>query len=117
MRPVSRRTEIVILDDRGKELRVNEVGEIAIRGPQVMRCYWNAPGRDEVVALFVVRRDGSLTAEALLDHCSKHLTRYKLPRRIEFREQLPKTAIGKTRRRLLREEIVRDVPVAAAASA
>jgi long-chain acyl-CoA synthetase len=55
----------------------------------------------EVVALFVVRKDPGLTAEALLDHCAKHLTGYK---RIEFREHLPKTPIGKVLRRQLKAE-------------
>jgi long-chain acyl-CoA synthetase len=61
----------------------------------------------ETVALFVVRKDPALTAEAVLEHCAKHLTGYKLPKRIEFREQLPKTPIGKILRRELREEAVR----------
>ncbi len=61
----------------------------------------------EAVALFVVRKDPALTAEALLAHCAKHLTGYKLPRRIEFREQLPKSAIGKILRRQLKEEAAR----------
>jgi long-chain acyl-CoA synthetase len=51
-----------------------------------------------------VRKDPQLTAETLLAHCAKHLTGYKLPRRIEFRSQLPKTPIGKTLRRRLKEE-------------
>ncbi len=71
----------------------------------------------EVVALFVVKRDDSLSAEAVLEHCRKHLTRYKLPHRIEFRSQLPKTPLGKTRRRLLREKIVCDSRAAAATKA
>jgi long-chain acyl-CoA synthetase len=62
----------------------------------------------EAVALFVVKKDPALTAEALLEHCTKHLTGYKLPRRIEFREQLPKTPLGKTLRRELREQALRS---------
>jgi long-chain acyl-CoA synthetase len=170
-------TEVAILDEHGKELPLGETGEIGVRGPQVMRGYWNAPqesakaftpdgwlrtgdvGRmdergyvefrernkdvivvsgfkaypaeiedvamlhpgvmdagavgipdersGEAVALFVVRKDPSLTAEALLAHCAKHLTGYKLPRRVEFREQLPKSPIGKILRRQLKEEAAR----------
>jgi len=61
----------------------------------------------EQVVLFVVRKDPALTAAALLAHCAKHLTGYKLPRRIEFRDQLPKTPIGKIARRALREHASR----------
>ena len=62
----------------------------------------------EAVALFVVKKDPALTAEALLEHCARHLTGYKLPKRIEFREQLPKTPIGKVLRRELREQALRS---------
>jgi len=171
-------TEVAILDEHGNEAALGEVGEICVRGPQVMRGYWNAPqesaeaftadgwlktgdmGRmdergyvefrerkkdvivvsgfkaypaeiedvamlhpgvrdagavgapdarsGESVVLFVVRKDPALSAEALLEHCAKHLTGYKLPRRIEFREQLPKTPIGKILRRQLKEEAARS---------
>jgi long-chain acyl-CoA synthetase len=59
----------------------------------------------ESVALFVVRKDPNLTAEALLDYCKKHLTGYKQPRRIIFRTDLPKTNVGKILRRALRDEL------------
>lgn len=62
------------------------------------------PHSGEAVALFVVRRDQGLSAGALLEHCAKYLTRYKLPKRIEFREQLPKTPLGKILRRQLKED-------------
>jgi long-chain acyl-CoA synthetase len=55
----------------------------------------------EAVALFVVTKDPGVTVSAIRDHCSRHLTGYKRPRTIEFREQLPKTVIGKTLRRAL----------------
>ena len=171
-------TEVAILGEDGREIAPGEVGEIGVRGPQVMQGYWNAPeetakaftadgwlktgdmGRmdergylefrerskdvivvsgfkaypaeiedavmlhpgvkdvgavgvpdersGEAVVLFVVKKDPALTAEALLAHCEKHLTGYKLPKRIEFRDQLPKTPIGKILRRELREEAARS---------
>jgi long-chain acyl-CoA synthetase len=167
-------TEFSIRDDDGRELPLGEPGEICIRGPQVMRGYWNRPdetaavmieggwfrsgdigrmderGRTfiedrkkdmilvsgfnvypneiedvvqthpgvlecaavakpdeqsgEVVKLFVVRKDPSLTAEDIIEHCRKDLTAYKVPREVEFRDELPKTNVGKILRRQLRDE-------------
>ncbi|EKO3627034.1 long-chain-fatty-acid--CoA ligase FadD [Vibrio sp. V31_P5A7T61] len=58
----------------------------------------------EVVKIYVVKRDPSLTKEEIITHCRKHLTGYKIPKLIEFREELPKTNVGKILRRVLREE-------------
>ncbi|MBC3617581.1 long-chain-fatty-acid--CoA ligase FadD [Vibrio metschnikovii] len=58
----------------------------------------------EVVKIYVVKRDPSLTKEEIIIHCRKHLTGYKIPKLIEFREELPKTNVGKILRRVLREE-------------
>ncbi|OGA72263.1 MAG: long-chain-fatty-acid--CoA ligase [Betaproteobacteria bacterium RIFCSPLOWO2_12_FULL_65_14] len=164
-------TEVTIRDEQGAELARGEVGEICVRGPQVMRGYWNAPeetaqaffpgawlrtgdlGRmdaagyaefverrkdvivvsgfkaypseieqvallhpgvkdagaagvpdarsGEAVALYVVRRDPQLSAEALAEHCAKYLAPYKRPKRIEFRDSLPKSPLGKVLHREL----------------
>ncbi|WP_441257442.1 long-chain-fatty-acid--CoA ligase FadD [Vibrio sp. Vf1514] len=58
----------------------------------------------EVVKIYIVKRDPSLTKEEVITHCRKHLTGYKVPKLIEFREDLPKTNVGKILRRVLREE-------------
>jgi Acyl-CoA synthetases (AMP-forming)/AMP-acid ligases II len=58
----------------------------------------------EVVKLFVVRKDPSLTEDALREFCREKLTGYKRPKQIEFRDALPKTNVGKILRRELRDE-------------
>jgi long-chain acyl-CoA synthetase len=58
----------------------------------------------EAVKLFVVRKDPALTAETLMAYCKQNLTGYKKPKYIEFREELPKTNVGKILRRMLRDE-------------
>jgi long-chain acyl-CoA synthetase len=68
----------------------------------------------EAVKVVVVRKDAALTADDLLAHCRQHLTGYKMPRKVEFRDEpLPKTNIGKILRRELRE----SAPPASAAPA
>lgn len=58
----------------------------------------------EVVKVCVVKRDSTLTRDDLLAHCREHLTGYKIPKIVEFRDELPKTNVGKILRRALREE-------------
>ena len=58
----------------------------------------------EAPKAFVVRSDPSLTPEAIRAHCRKHLTGYKVPRYVEFRDELPKSNVGKILRKDLRAE-------------
>jgi long-chain acyl-CoA synthetase len=167
-------TEVVIRDDDGKDLKLGEAGELCIRGPQVMKGYWNRPEETakvimadgflrtgdvavmddsgyikivdrkkdmilvsgfnvypneiedvlalhpgvlesaavgvpdpktgEAVKIYVVKKDPELTEASLLEHCRANLTAYKVPRHIAFRNELPKTNVGKILRRQLRDE-------------
>ena len=164
-------TDIMLIDDNGNEVAAGESGELWVKGPQVMKGYYNRPEASEeilkdgwlatgdiarcdeegyfyivdrkkdmilvsgfnvfpneieevaamhdavlevaaigvphdvsgeVVKLFIVRKDDSLTAEAVISHCRTHLTGYKVPKHVEFKEELPKTNVGKILRRELR---------------
>ncbi len=58
----------------------------------------------EVVKLYVVRKDDSVSEESIIEYCRKNLTAYKVPREVEFRDELPKTNVGKILRRALRDD-------------
>jgi long-chain acyl-CoA synthetase len=94
----------------------NEVEGVVAAHPGVLECaVIGVPdaASSEAVKLFVVRRDPSLTEEDLRKYCAEQLTGYKRPKHIEFRDELPKTNVGKILRRALRDE----PPVAATKAA
>lgn len=59
-----------------------------------------------VVKLYLVKKDPGLTTAAVIAHCKANLTRYKVPKHVEFRDNLPKSPIGNILRRKLRDENV-----------
>ena len=83
----------------------NEIESVVATHPGVLECGVAGVPDDrsgETVKVVVVRKDPNLTKEAVLEHCKSHLTGYKVPRHVEFRDALPKTPIGKVLRRELR---------------
>jgi long-chain acyl-CoA synthetase len=100
---VDRKKDMILVS--GFNVYPNEVEEVASTCPGVLECAAiGVPDEKtgEAVKLVVVRKDPALTAEQIQDHCRDKLTGYKHPRIIEFREELPKTPVGKILRRELR---------------
>jgi long-chain acyl-CoA synthetase len=84
----------------------NEIEDVAMGHPGVLEA--GAVGvpdarTGEAVKLVVVRKDMGLTEAALIAYCRQHLTGYKTPRQVEFRDALPHTTVGKILRRELRD--------------
>lgn len=166
-------TDVRIVSENGEILGYDEIGEIQVSGPQVMKGYYNRPDETEkvlkdgwlstgdmgvaqsdgyfrivdrkkdmilvsgfnvypneiedvlakhpkvlevaaigvadektteTVKVFIVRKDKSLTDKEVIDYCREYLTGYKIPKIVEWRDELPKTNVGKILRRTLKEE-------------
>jgi long-chain acyl-CoA synthetase len=105
---VDRKKDMIIVS--GFKVFPNEIEDVVAGRPGVMECAAvGVPDEKsgEVVMIFVVRRDKSLTKEALAADLAKVLTGYKRPKYIEFRDELPKTNVGKILRRELRDGMMK----------
>jgi long-chain acyl-CoA synthetase len=101
---VDRKKDMILVS--GFNVYPNEVEDVACACPGVLECVAvGVPDErtGEAVKLVVVRKDASLTAEQIQDYCRDKLTGYKHPRIVEFRNELPKTPVGKILRRELRQ--------------
>ena len=102
---VDRKKDMILVS--GFNVYPNEVEEVVAQHPCVLEAaVIGVPDAHcgEAVKLFVVRRDASLTEHALIEHCRGQLTGYKIPKHVEFRDNLPKTNVGKILRRALRDD-------------
>ena len=101
---VDRKKDMVLVS--GFNVYPNEVEDVVSNCPGVLECaVVGVPDEKtgEAVKLVIVRKDDSLTEQAVRDFCHDNLTGYKRPRVIEFRTELPKTPVGKILRRELRD--------------
>jgi long-chain acyl-CoA synthetase len=102
---VDRKKDMILVS--GFNVYPNEVEDAVMAHPGVLEvAAVGVPDEHsgEVVKLFVVRKDPTLTEEALRQFCRENLTGYKRPKLIEFRDSLPKSNVGKILRRELRDE-------------
>lgn len=100
---VERRKDVIVVS--GFKAYPSEIEAVALQHPGVKDAAavgMPHPRSGEAVALFVVKRDPQLTAAALSEHCAQRLASYKRPVRIEFRDALPKSALGKVLHRELK---------------
>lgn len=103
-RIVDRKKDMILVS--GFNVYPNEVEEAVASHPGVLECAAVGAADEksgEVVKIVVVKKDPSLTEADVINHAKKSLTNYKVPRKVEFRTELPKTNVGKILRRALRE--------------
>ena len=105
---VDRKKDMIVVS--GFKVFPNEVEGVVASHPGVLECaVIGVPdgGSGEAVMLFVVKKDPALTKEALQAWCAQQFTGYKRPKYIEFRDELPKTNVGKILRRELRDSMLK----------
>lgn len=106
---VDRKKDMILVS--GFNVFPNEVEDVVALHPKVVEVAAVGVPHEisgELVKVFVVASDPALTAEDVIKHCRQHLTGYKIPKLVEFRDELPKTNVGKILRRELRDEAKSD---------
>lgn len=102
---VDRKKDMILVS--GFNVYPNEIEDVVASMPRVLEvaCIGVPSEKSgEIVKIFVVRKDPALTEQDVLDYCRENLTAYKIPKQVEFRDELPKTNVGKILRRALRDE-------------
>ncbi|WP_018651817.1 long-chain-fatty-acid--CoA ligase FadD [Actinobacillus capsulatus] len=105
LRIVDRKKDMIIVS--GFNVYPNEIEDVVAHNPKVNEVVAiGVPSKasGEAIKIFVTKKDESLTREELRSYCRQYLTGYKIPREIEFRDELPKSNVGKILRRVLRDE-------------
>ena len=105
LRIVDRKKDMILVS--GFNVYPNEIEDVVMQHPgvqEVAAVGVPSGSSGEAVKIFVVKKDASLTDEALITFCRRHLTGYKVPKLVEFRDELPKSNVGKILRRELRDE-------------
>ena len=100
---VDRKKDMIIVS--GFNVFPNEIEEVVMMHAGVLEAAAIGVEHEttgEAVKIFVVLKDKTLTAKELISHCRENLTSYKVPKNVEFRDELPKTNVGKILRRELR---------------
>jgi len=108
LRIIDRKKDMILVS--GFNVYPNEIEDVLMLHPKVREAAAIGVPNDaagETVKICVVKKDDSLTKDELIAHCKRHLTGYKIPRIVEFRDELPKTNVGKILRRELREEAMK----------
>ena len=102
---VDRKKDMILVS--GFNVYPNEIEEVISTHPKVLEVAAVGKPDDksgEVVKIYIVKKDKSLSEKEIIDFCKQNLTGYKVPKEVEFRKDLPKTNVGKILRRALRDE-------------
>ena len=108
---VDRKKDMILVS--GFNVYPNEVEAVIATHPGVQDCaVIGVPDEDtgEWVVAYVIRKDRGVTVEMIRDHCRESLTAYKVPKLVIFREELPKSPVGKVLRKDLRQEALAEKP-------
>ncbi len=109
IRIVDRKKDMILVS--GFNVYPNEIEDVLMQHEKIREAAAIGVPSDlsgEAVKVCIVKKDPSLTREEVLDHCRRQLTGYKVPKIVEFRDELPKTNVGKILRRELRDEAKRE---------